>query len=248
MILLPLFKKEMTVDILAFAAHPDDIELSASGTLLKHIAMGKTAAIVDLTQGELGSRGTVSTRYAESEAASNIIGLSARENLKMADGFFEVSKENKLTVVSQIRRFRPKVILANAISDRHPDHGRASQLIREAVFLSGLRKIETKWNGEIQKPWRPKSLFFYIQDRYIQPDFAVDISDVIDQKIESIKAFKTQFFNPDSKEPLTPISGEDFFDFLKGRWKEFGRSIGVNYAEGFTVERVPGVDDITKLL
>lgn len=238
----------MTVDILAFAAHPDDVELSASGTILKHIAMGKTAAVVDLTQGELGSRGTVDTRYAEAADASKIMGLTARENLRMADGFFELTEANKLKVVEQIRRFKPSVILANAESDRHPDHGRGSQLVREAVFLAGLRRIETTWNGEKQSPWRPKSLFFYIQDRYLKPDLVVDISEFIDVKIDSIKAYKTQFFNPDSKEPLTPISGEDFFEFLKGRWKEYGRSIGTDYAEGFTVERVPGVTDLTSLL
>lgn len=238
----------MTVDILAFAAHPDDVELSASGTILKHISMGKTVAVVDLTQGELGSRGTVETRYSEAAEASKILGLTARENLKMADGFFELSQENKLKIVEQIRRFRPKVILANAISDRHPDHGRGSQLVKEAIFLAGLRKVETSWDDEIQTPWRPKSLFFYIQDRFLMPDFVVDISDYMDDKIESIKAYKTQFFNPDSAEPLTPISGEGFFDFLKGRWKEYGRSIGVDYAEGFIVERVPGVEDITGLL
>jgi len=238
----------MTADILAFGAHPDDVELSASGTLLKHIAMGKTAAIVDLTQGELGSRGTIDTRYTEADVASKILGISARENLKMADGFFELSEENKLKVVAQIRRFRPTVILANAISDRHPDHGRGSQLIRDAVFLAGLVKIETTWNGKPQEPWRPKSVFFYIQDRYIKPDFVVDISEVIEDKLKSILAYKTQFFNPDSNEPKTPISGQDFIDFLKGRWRDYGRSIGVDFAEGFTVERVPGVEDITGLL
>ncbi|MFK8046573.1 MAG: bacillithiol biosynthesis deacetylase BshB1 [Crocinitomicaceae bacterium] len=238
----------MTVDILAFGSHPDDVELSASGTILKHIAAGKTAAIVDLTQGELGSRGTIDTRYAEASEASKILGLSARENLKMADGFFELSEENKLKVVAQIRRFKPTVILANAISDRHPDHGRGSQLVREAVFLAGLVKIETTWDGEPQEPWRPKSLFFYIQDRYMTPDFVVDISDVIEDKLKSILAYKTQFFNPDSTGPKTPISGQDFIDFLKGRWRDFGRSIGVDFAEGYTAERVPGVEDITELL
>ncbi|MFK8039465.1 MAG: bacillithiol biosynthesis deacetylase BshB1 [Crocinitomicaceae bacterium] len=238
----------MTVDILAFGAHPDDVELSASGTILKHIAQGKTAAIVDLTQGELGSRGTIDTRFAEAEEASKILGLTARENLKMADGFFELSQANKLKIVEQIRRFRPKVILANATSDRHPDHGRGSELVRDAVFLAGLAKIETNWNGERQLPYRPKSLFFYVQDRYIKPDFTVDVTDFIDEKIASIQAYKTQFYNPDSKGPITPISSKEFFEFLKGRWRDFGRNIGVEYAEGFTTERIPGVDDITRLL
>lgn len=249
MILLTLPKiLSMTVDILAFAAHPDDVELSASGTILKHIDMGKKVAVVDLTQGELGSRGTVETRYSEAANASKILGLSARENLQMADGFFDLSQENKLKVVEQIRRFRPKVILANATSDRHPDHGRGSQLVREAVFLAGLRRIETTWNGDSQEPWRPTSLFFYIQDRYIKPDFVCDITDVVEDKLKSIFAYKTQFFDPTSKEPETPISGQDFIEALKGRWRDFGRNIGVEFAEGFTVERVPGVMDLTELL
>ncbi len=235
------------VDILAFAAHPDDIELSASGTIMKHIAMGKTVAIVDLTQGEMGSRGTIETRYSEAEAASKIMGLSARVNLKMADGFFEISTENKIKIIEQLRYFQPDVVLANAKSDRHPDHGRGSQLVSEACFLSGLLKIETSLNGENQQKWRPKAVYHYIQDHYIKPDFVVDVSEFIDRKIESILAYKTQFFNPEDKGPKTPISGEDFLEFLKGRWREYGRSIGVEYAEGFTVERALGVEDITKL-
>ncbi|MFD1550923.1 bacillithiol biosynthesis deacetylase BshB1 [Putridiphycobacter roseus] len=238
----------MQVDILAFGAHPDDVEISASGTIIKHIEMGKTVAIVDLTQGELGSRGTIETRYAEAAAAIKILGVHARENLKMADGFFTISEENKLKIVEQIRRFQPKIVLANAISDRHPDHGRASQLVREACFLAGLKQIKTSWEGKEQKQWRPKSVYFYIQDRYIKPDFIVDISEQVEKKIASIRAYKTQFFNPDSTAPLTPISGEDFFDFLRGRWKEFGRTIGTSYGEGFTVERTPGVNDITELV
>lgn len=237
----------MKVDILAFAAHPDDIELSASGTIMKHIAMGKTVAIVDLTQGELGSRGTIESRYAEAEEASKIMGLSARVNLKMEDGFFEINQENKLKIVEQIRFFQPDIILANAISDRHPDHGRGSQLVSEACFLSGLLKIETNYNGHLQDKWRPSKVYHYIQDRYVKPDFVVDISDHIDEKIKSILAYKTQFFNPNDNGPKTPISGKDFLEFLKGRWREFGRAISVDYAEGFTVERTLGVDDITKL-
>lgn len=237
----------MKVDILAFAAHPDDIEISAAGTLIKHIKMGKTVAIVDLTQGELGSRGTAETRFVEAEASSKIIGVSKRVNLKMADGFFELSQENKLKIIEQIRFFKPEVVLCNAIHDRHPDHGRGGQLVSEACFLSGLLKIETSLNGESQQKWRPKSVFHYIQDRFIKPDFVVDITPHIDQKINALKAFKTQFFNPESTEPKTPISGEEFFDFLKGRWRDFGRNIGVEFAEGFTTERAPGVNDITEL-
>ena len=237
----------MKVDILAFAAHPDDIELSAAGTIMKHIAMGKTVAIVDLTQGELGSRGTIETRYTEAKEASRIMGLAARVNLKMADGFFEINKENKLKIVEQIRFFQPDIILANAVSDRHPDHGRGSQLVSEACFLSGLLKVETTFNGQSQEKWRANQVYHYIQDRYIKPDFVVDVSPFIDRKIDSILAYKTQFFNPDDKGPKTPISGEDFLEFLKGRWREYGRAISVEYAEGFTVERTLGVDDITKL-
>jgi len=238
----------MKVDILAFAAHPDDIEISASGLLMKHIEMGKTVAIVDLTQGEMGSRGTVITRYTEAEKASKIMGVSQRVNLKMADGFFEISKANKMLIIEQIRYFKPTVVLANSITDRHPDHGRASQLVSEACFLSGLLRVETELNGVSQEKWRPKSVFHYIQDRYVKPDFVVDITPFIDRKIEALQAYKTQFFNPNNSEPNTPISGENFFEFLKGRWREFGREIGVDYAEGYTMERTIGVNDVTELL
>lgn len=238
----------MKVDILAFAAHPDDIEISAAGMLMKHIDMGKTVAIVDLTQGEMGSRGTIETRYAEAEKASEIIGISERVNLKMKDGFFEISEENKLLIIEQIRYFQPAIVLANSISDRHPDHGRASQLVSEACFLSGLVKVETTLNGVSQTKWRPKSVFHYIQDRYIKPDFVVDITPYADRKMKALKAYETQFFNPNNAAPNTPISGENFFEFLKGRWREYGREIGVDFAEGFTVERTIGVNDITELL
>jgi bacillithiol biosynthesis deacetylase BshB1 len=237
----------MKVDILAFAAHPDDIEISASGTLMKHIEMGKTVAIVDLTQGELGSRGTIESRYEEAKKASDIMGVKHRVNLKMADGFFEINQANKIKIIEQIRHFKPEIVLCNAISDRHPDHGRASQLVSEACFLSGLLKIETNFNDQLQEKWRPKAVYHYIQDRYIKPDFVVDVSKYIDKKIEALKAYKTQFFNPALADVKTPISGEDFFDFLKGRWKDFGRDINTEYAEGFTVERVVGVEDITAL-
>lgn len=238
----------MKIDILAIAAHPDDIEISASGTLMKHLALGKKVAIIDLTEGELGSRGTIETRRQEAAASSKILGIINRVNLQMADGFFELSKENKLKLITQIRHFKPDVVLANALSDRHPDHGRAAQLINDACFLSGLLKIETEFEGEKQEPWRPKSLFHYIQDVYHKPDFVVDITPFVDKKIEALQAFKTQFFDPKSSEPKTPISGKEYFDFLKGRWMDFGRSIGVQYAEGFNVSRPVGVEDLTRLL
>ncbi len=237
----------MKVDILAFGAHPDDVELSAAATLLKHIQQGKKVALVDLTEGELGSRGTIETRYEEAKAASKILGIEDRVNLKMADGFFERSQENLMKIVEQIRRFKPAIVLANAVEDRHPDHGKASKLVSDACFLAGLVKIKTNLNGEDQSPHRPKMVFHYIQDRYIKPDFVVDVTGFEEQKFESIRAYKTQFFDPNSPEPQTPISGKDFFEFLRGRMSEFGRSIGVQYAEGFTVERISGVDSFFDL-
>jgi bacillithiol biosynthesis deacetylase BshB1 len=238
----------MKVDILAFAAHPDDIEISSSGTLLKHIQQGKTVAIVDLTQGELGSRGNKDTRREESKVSSEILGLTDRVNLKMADGFFEHNEANLRLVIEQIRHYQPEIILANAVSDRHPDHPKGSKLVSEACFLAGLIKIETNYQGENQKAHRPKAVYHYIQDRHIEPDFVVDVSDFVEQKIAAIKAYKTQFFDPNSTEPKTPISGEDFFDSIYGRMSNFGRQIGVKYAEGFTVERYIGVNDLFDLI
>ena len=237
----------MKVDILAFGAHPDDVELSAAATLLKHIQQGKKVALVDLTEGELGSRGTIETRYEEAKAASKILGIEDRVNLKMADGFFEHSQENLMKIVEQIRYFKPEIVLANAVEDRHPDHEKASKLVSDACFLAGLVKIKTNLKGEDQLPHRPKMVFHYIQDRYIKPDFVVDVTGFEEQKFESIRAYKTQFFDPNSTEPQTPISGKDFFEFLRGRMSEFGRSIGVQYAEGFTVERNIGVDSFFDL-
>ncbi len=235
------------IDILAIGAHPDDVELSAAGTLLKHRAMGFSTGVIDLTQGELGSRGTKETRKEEATAAAEILGLSARVNLKMADGFFEHSEENLRLLVEQIRRFKPSIVLVNAVSDRHPDHGKGSKLASEACFLAGLRRVETMWEGSPQEAHRPKAVYHYIQDRYLKPDFAVDVTDFVEQKFASIKAYKTQFWDPSSTEPKTPISGEEFFEFLRGRMAEFGRSIGTRYAEGFTVERLPGVDSLFDL-
>jgi bacillithiol biosynthesis deacetylase BshB1 len=237
----------MKLDILAFAAHPDDVELSASGTVLKHIAAGKKVGIIDLTQGELGSRGTQETRKEEAAVSSQILGLSARHNLKMADGFFEINEENKRLIIEQIRKYKPDIILANAVSDRHPDHGRASKLVSEAAFLSGLVKVNTTLDGEMQMPHRPTAIYHYIQDYYMKPDIVVDVTDFIEEKMKSILAFKTQFFDPKSSEPETPISGKDFLEFVESRMRQFGRPIGVKYAEGFTAERYPGVDLLTDL-
>jgi len=238
----------MKLDILAFAAHPDDIEISASGTLIKHIQMGYKVGIIDLTQGDLGTRGTVLTRKQEANEASKIMGIHLRSNLQLADGFFEDNNENRLEIIRQLRIFRPEIVLANAIHDRHPDHPRASKLISDACFYAGLSKIQTfdQYNSP-QSAHRPRACYHYIQDRYSKPDFVVDISPYIEQKMEALKAYKSQFYDPESAEPKTPISGKEFFEVLVGRMANFGREIGVQYAEGFTVERFIGVEDLLKL-
>jgi len=238
----------MEINILAFGAHPDDVEMSCSGTLLKHIAMGKTVGIIDLTQGELGTRGSAPLRLQEAEAARQLLGVSVRENLAMLDGFFEVNQENKLKVVEMIRKYRPQLVLANSIHDRHPDHGRASQLVSEACFLAGLPKVETALNGIAQEAWRPSAVYHYIQDRYIRPDVVFDVTPFMEKKIESIQAYSSQFFDPQSDAPETPISRSDFFDFLRSRAKEFGRPIGAEYGEGFTAERYVGAQSFFDLV
>lgn len=237
----------MKLDILAFAAHPDDVELSASGTLMRYVAEGKKVGIIDLTEGELGTRGTVETRYDEAAYASKIMGLSARENLRMPDGFFEYNAENKRLIIEQIRKYQPEIVLANSISDRHPDHGRAGKLVEDACFLAGLRKIETSLEGQEQLPHRPRLVAHYIQDFYLEPSFVIDVTPFVDRKIEVIKSFKTQFYDSNSLEPATPISGEEFLDFVKGRMLNMGRPAGMKYAEGFIISRVFGVKDIFEL-
>ncbi len=234
----------MKVDILAFAAHPDDVEISCSGTIIKHVEMGYKVAIVDLTKGELGTRGTAETRQKEAAKASSILGIVGRENLNMEDCFFEPTEKNKKKIISIIRKYQPTLIFANSIKDRHPDHAKASSIVSEACFLSGLPKIKTELNGAAQKPWRPEAVYHYIQDYYVNPDFIVDISQHIEAKIKAIKAYKTQFYDPNNKEPETPISREDFFEFIKARAKNFGRLIKTEYAEGFTVEIPLRVKDV----
>jgi len=228
----------MKTDILAIGAHPDDVELGCGGTLIKMISEGKKIAIVDLTQGELGTRGTEETRRQEAENAAKILGISNRENLKMKDGFLQNSEEYQMRIVKIIRKYQPEIVLANAIEDRHPDHAKAAKLISDACFLSGLRKIETEYNGKIQEIWRPKHLFHYIQWKNIVPDFVIDISDFMDKKIEACLAYQTQFYNPDSKEPITPIATKDFLESLTYRAQDLGRLSGVAYAEGFTTEKM----------
>ena len=228
----------MKVDILAIGAHPDDVELGCGGTLAKLILEGKKAAIVDLTQGELGTRGTNITRAQEAASASEILGISARENLKMKDGFILNSEEYQMQIVKMIRKYQPEIVLANAIDDRHPDHAKAAKLVSDACFLSGLVKIETELDGENQKQWRPKQVFHYIQWKHITPDFVIDISDFMEKKIEACLAYKTQFYDPDSKEPMTPIATKDFLESLTYRAQDLGRLSGVEFAEGFTTEKL----------
>jgi bacillithiol biosynthesis deacetylase BshB1 len=237
----------MKLDILAFGAHPDDVELSAAGTLLHYAAQGKTIGIVDLTEGELGTRGTVESRYEEAAAAAKILGVKHRANLRLPDGFFENNQAAKLQIIEQIRLHQPQIILANALSDRHPDHARAGHMVAEACFLAGLRKIHTVHQGVAQQAYRPKLVLHYIQDYLQTPTFVQDVTPFVAQKIEAVKAYKTQFFDPNSSEPNTPISGELFFDFLKGRMLEMGRPAGYNYAEGFVVNRWFGLKDIFSL-
>ena len=225
----------MKLDILAFGAHPDDVELSCSGTILKHIFLEKKIGIIDLTRGELGTRGSASVRLKEAALAAKMLGVSVRENLKMADGFFQNDKKHQLEIIKKIRQYRPDVVLANAIEDRHPDHGRAAKLVADACFLSGLVKIETKLNGKKQQAWRPKGVYHYIQYRKLRPDFVIDISAFINKKMEAIQCFGSQFYNPDSKEPDTLISHPQFFDYIKKREEEYGEIINAKYAEGFNV-------------
>lgn len=228
----------MKVDILAIGAHPDDVELGCGGTLAKLISEGKKVAIVDLTQGELGTRGTNLTRAEEAAEASKILGISARENLKMKDGFLENSEEYQMKIVKMIRKYQPAIVLANAIEDRHPDHAKAAKLVSDACFLAGLTKIETSIDGENQQTWRPKQVFHYIQWKNITPDFVVDISDFMEKKLQACLAYKTQFYDPNSKEPMTPIATKDFLESLTYRTQDLGRLSGVSYAEGFTTEKL----------
>ncbi len=240
---------EPKLDILVFAAHPDDAEMSCAGTIMRAISEGKKVGIIDLTRGEMGTRGTAITRAEESATATQILGIHVRENLDLEDCFFDLSRESQLRIIQKIRKYKPQVVLANAIEDRHPDHGRAAKLVQEAFFKAGLPKIETHdENGISQEAYRPDSLFHYIQDRYIKPDFVIDITPFIDRKLESIKAFKTQFHNPDSNEPITYISKPDFLESLIGRNREYGKLLknGV-FAEGYTVNKIVEVQDITSV-
>lgn len=237
----------MKLDILAIGAHPDDVELGCGGTVAKEVANGKKVGILDLTRGELGTRGTAETRDKEAADASKILGVTVRENLAFADGFFINDKAHQLEIIKIIRKYKPEMVLCNAIDDRHIDHGKGSRLVSDACFLSGLIKIETKLDGEIQEKWRPKTVYHYIQWKDLKPDVVVDITGFIDQKMQSVFAYKTQFYNPESKEPETPITSKNFSDSIEYRARNTGRLVGVDFAEGFTAERYPAVDSLFDL-
>ena len=238
----------MKLDILAFGAHPDDVELGCGATIAKEVSLGKKVGIVDLTRGELGTRGSADLRDQEAENAAKVLGVSVRENVRFADGFFTNDKAHQLEVIKMIRKYKPDVVLCNAIDDRHIDHPKGSQLVSDACFLSGLLKIETELDGEIQDKWRPKQVYHYIQWKNLEPDFVIDVTGFMDKKIESVKAYSSQFFDPTSKEPETPITSKNFIDSIGYRANDLGRLIGVEHAEGFTSERYVAVEDLDKLI
>lgn len=241
----------MKLDILAIGVHPDDIELGCAGTLIKEIQSGRKAGIVDLTQGELGTRGTIETRYAEATNSAKIIGVSVRENLKMRDGFFKNDEEHQLQLIRIIRKYQPEIVIGNVLHDRHPDHGRAGHLINDACFLSGLAKVQTlSENGTAQEKWRPKYFLQYMQDWYHDPDFLIDVTDVIDLKMQSIEAYNTQFHTSqsDSNGPQTYISTPEFKESILARMRIMGKRIGVKYAEAFISEKNIGLNNLNALL
>ncbi len=239
----------MKLDILAIGAHPDDVELGCAATLAKEIANGSKVGIIDLTRGELGTRGTAETRFEEANNAAEILGVSVRVNMEFADGFFVNDKMHQLELIKMIRKFRPEIVICNAIEDRHIDHAKGSQLVCDACFLSGLLKIDTKLedDGKWQEPWRPKQIYHYIQWKNLEPDVVVDVSGFMDKKMDSVMAYKTQFYDKDSKEPITPIATKNFTDNIKNRAIDMGRLIGTDYGEGYTVDRYIAVDSLFHL-
>lgn len=238
----------MKLDILAFGAHPDDVELGCSGTIAKEISLGKKVGIIDLTRGELGTRGSVEIRNQEAAAAAKILGVSARENLDMRDGFFVNDEAHQMQIIKMLRKYKPEIVLCNAIEDRHIDHGKGSKLVSDACFLSGLMKIETELNGQKQDSWRPKLVYHYIQWKNITPDFVVDITGFNDKRVESILAYSSQFYKPNSDEPETVIASKNFLKSLNYRAQDLGRLIGTDYGEGFTVERYLAVNSLADLM
>jgi bacillithiol biosynthesis deacetylase BshB1 len=238
----------MKLDILAFGSHPDDVELGCSATIAKEVQKGKKVGIIDLTRGELGTRGTAQTRDEESKSAAKILGVLVRENLEFADGFFINDRQHQLEVIKIIRKYRPEIVMCNAIDDRHIDHGKGSQLVSDACFLSGLMKIETEVDGKKQQQWRPKQVYHYIQWKNIEPDVVVDVSGFMDTKMKAVLAYKTQFYDAKSKLPETPISSKNFTDSVDYRARDLGRIIGVEHGEGFTIERYIGVDSLFDII
>ena len=238
----------MKLDILAFGAHPDDVELSCGATLAKEITAGKKVGIIDLTRGELGTRGSAELRDEEASNAKEVLGVHIRENLNFSDGFFLNDKIHQLEVIKMIRKYQPEIVLCNAIDDRHIDHPKGSKLVSDACFLSGLLKIETELSGSVQDKWRPKQVYHYIQWKTIDPDFVVDVTGYMDVKVDAVKAYSSQFYDPKSNEVETPITSKNFIDSIVYRAQDLGRLIGVDAAEGFTVERYVGVDSLHDLI
>ena len=238
----------MKLDILAIGAHPDDVELSCAGTIAKEISRGKKVGILDLTRGELGTRGTAEIRDQEATAAAQVLGVEVRENLEFSDAFFTNNASHQMEIIKMIRKYQPEIVLCNAVDDRHIDHGKAAKLISDACFLSGLRKIETIMNGENQPAWRPKHVFHYIQWKNLKPDFVVDITGFLDKKIDSVKAYRSQFYSEDNKEPETPISSSNFLDSITYRAQDMGRLINTEHAEGYNVDRYVAVDSVFDLI
>ena len=236
------------IDILAFGAHPDDVELGCSGTILRQISLGYKVGVIDLTRGELGTRGTACIRDSESQLSAKKMNITFRENLLFADGFFENNKDNKLEIIKKIRYYRPNIVLCNAPEDRHPDHGRSASLVYDACFLAGLEKIHTELQNISQPPFRPRVIYNYIQYNDTKPDFIVDISPFMKKKMEIIKCYASQFYNPESKESETLISKKSFLELISNRSQDLGRFISSDYAEGFLVSRYPGVNDLFHLL
>ncbi|MGJ8744491.1 bacillithiol biosynthesis deacetylase BshB1 [Polaribacter sp.] len=238
----------MKLDILAFGAHPDDVELGCGATIAKEVSLGKKVGIVDLTRGELGTRGSADLRDIEAANAAKILGVSVRENLRFADGFFKNDKKHQLEVIKMIRKYQPEIVLCNAIDDRHIDHPKGSNLVSDACFLSGLLKIETEVGGEQQEKWRPKQVYHYIQWKNIEPDFVVNVTGFMEIKSKSVLSYASQFYDPTSNEPETPITSKNFTDSINYRAKDLGRLIGVEYAEGFNTERYVAVESFSKLI
>ena len=239
---------DLKLDILAIGAHPDDVELGCGATLAKEISLGKKVGILDLTRGELGTRGSAEIRDEEAKNAATILGVAIRENLAFSDGFFMNDKEHQLKIIKIIRKYKPTIVLCNAIDDRHIDHSKGSKLVSNACFLSGLVKIETKLNDEVQDAWRPKHVYHYIQWKNIEPDFVVDVSEFIETKVKAVKAYSSQFYDPKSTEPSSPISSKNFLDSIVYRAQDLGRLIGTSHAEGFNTERYVAVENLDKLI